>query len=66
MLAPTIPARGEASFGVPVVNPIELTDEVKALMQKRTKDNETTVVVQGVVQAHNQFGYKEKGHEGKS
>ena len=40
MLVPTIPARGEASFGVPVVNPIELTDEVKALMQKRTKDNE--------------------------
>lgn len=60
----TIPARGEASFGVPVVNPIELTDEVKALMQKRTKDNEDNGGRSGVVQAHNQFGYKEKGHEG--
>ena len=60
----TIPARGEASFGVPVVNPIELTDEVKALMQKRTKDNEDNGGRSGVVQAHNQFGYKAKGHEG--
>ena len=60
----TIPARGEASFGVPVVNPSELTDEVKALMQKRTKDNEDNGGRSGVVQAHNQFGYKAKGHEG--
>ena len=60
----TLPARGEASFGVPVVNPIELTDEVKALMQKRTKDNEDNGGRSGVVQAHNQFGYKAKGHEG--
>lgn len=60
----TIPARGEASFGVPVVNPSELTDEVKALMQKRTKDNEDNGGRSGLVQAHNQFGYKEKGHEG--
>lgn len=60
----TIPARGEASFGVPVVNPSELTDEVKALMQKRTKDNEDNGGRSGLVQAHNQFGYKAKGHEG--
>lgn len=62
--ATTIPARGEASFGVPVVNPSELTDEVKALMQKRTKDNEDNGGRSGLVQAHNQFGYKAKGHEG--
>ena len=60
----TIPARGEASFGVSVVNPSELTDEVKALMQKRTKDNEDNGGRSGLVQAHNQFGYKAKGHEG--
>lgn len=60
----TIPARSEANFGVPVVNPTELTDDVKALMQKRTKDNEDNGGRSGVVQAHNQFGYKAKGHEG--
>ena len=59
-----ISARGEASFGVPVVNPSELTDEVKALMKERTKDNEDNGGRSGVVQAHNQFGYKAKGHEG--
>lgn len=60
----SISARGEASFGVPVVNPSELTDEVKALMQERTKDNEDNGGRSGLVQAHNQFGYKAKGHEG--
>ncbi|WP_449159814.1 Cna B-type domain-containing protein [Streptococcus sp.] len=60
----SISARGEASFGVPVVNPSELTDEVKALMKERTKDNEDNGGRSGVVQAHNQFGYKAKGHEG--
>ncbi len=60
----TIPARGEANFGVPVVNLSELTDEVKALMQKRTKDNEDNGRRSGLVQAHNQFIYKAKGHEG--
>ena len=60
----TIPARSEANFGVPVVNPTELTKDVKDLMQKRTKDNEDNGGRSGVVQAHNQFGYKAKGHEG--
>ena len=60
----TIPARSEANFGVPVVNPTELTNDVKDLMQKRTKDNEDNGGRSGVVQAHNQFGYKAKGHEG--
>lgn len=60
----TIPARSEANFGVPVVNPTELTNDVKVLMQKRTKDNEDNGGRSGVVQAHNQFGYKAKGHEG--
>jgi len=60
----TIPARSEANFGVPVVNPTELTKDVKDLMQKRTKDNEDNGGRSGVVQAHNQFGYKAKGHQG--
>ena len=60
----TISARSEANFGVPVVNPTELTNDVKVLMQKRTKDNEDNGGRSGVVQAHNQFGYKAKGHEG--
>lgn len=60
----TIPARSEANFGVPVVNPTELTNDVKDLMQKRTKDNEDNGGRSGVVQAHNQFGYKAKGHQG--
>lgn len=60
----SISARGEANFGVPVVNPTELTKDVKDLMQKRTKDNEDNGGRSGVVQAHNQFGYKAKGHEG--
>lgn len=60
----TIPARSEANFGVPVVNPTELTKDVKDLMQKRTKDNEDNGGRSGLVQAHNQFGYKAKGHEG--
>ena len=64
MLVLTIPARGEASFGVPVVNPSELTDEVKALMQNAPKIMKTTAVVPVLFQAHNQFGYKAKGHEG--
>ncbi len=39
------------AFGVPVVNPSELTDEVKALMQERTKDNEDNGGRSGLVQA---------------
>ena len=57
-----IPARSEANFGVPVVNPTELTKDVKDLMQKRTKDNEDNGGRSGVVQAHNQFGYKDQGN----
>ena len=34
------------------------------MIQKRTKDNEDNGGRSGLVQAHNQFGYKAKGHEG--
>ena len=60
----TIPARSQVDIVVPVVNPSELTDQVKQLMLDRTEDNKDNGGRSGVVQAHNQFGYKAKGHEG--
>ena len=60
----TIPARSQVDIAVPVVNPSELTDQVKQLMLDRTEDNKDNGGRSGVVQAHNQFGYKAKGHEG--
>ena len=60
----TIGARSQVDIAVPVVNPSELTDQVKQLMLDRTEDNKDNGGRSGVVQAHNQFGYKAKGHEG--
>ena len=60
----TIGARSQVDIAVPVVNPSELTDQVKQLMLERTEDNKDNGGRSGVVQAHNQFGYKAKGHEG--
>ena len=60
----TIAARSQVDIAVPVVNPSELTDQVKQLMLDRTEDNKDNGGRSGVVQAHNQFGYKAKGHEG--
>ena len=60
----TIGARSQVDVAVPVVNPSELTDQVKQLMLERTEDNKDNGGRSGVVQAHNQFGYKAKGHEG--
>lgn len=60
----TIAARSQVDIAVPVVNPSELTDQVKQLMLERTEDNKDNGGRSGVVQAHNQFGYKAKGHEG--
>ena len=60
----TIGARSQVDVAVPVVNPSELTDQVKQLMLDRTEDNKDNGGRSGVVQAHNQFGYKAKGHEG--
>ena len=60
----TITARSQVDIAVPVVNPSELTDQVKQLMLDRTEDNKDNGGRSGVVQAHNQFGYKAKGHEG--
>lgn len=60
----TIGARSQVDIAVPVVNPNELTDQVKQLMLDRTEDNKDNGGRSGVVQAHNQFGYKAKGHEG--
>ena len=60
----TIGARSQVDVAVPVVNPSELTDQVKQLMLERTEDNKNNGGRSGVVQAHNQFGYKAKGHEG--
>lgn len=60
----TIGARSQVDIAVPVVNPSELTDKVKQLMLDRTEDNKDNGGRSGVVQAHNQFGYKAKGHEG--
>ena len=60
----TIGARSQVDIAVPVVNPSELTDQVKQLMLERTEDNKDNGGRSGVVQAHNQFGYRAKGHEG--
>ena len=60
----TIGARSQVDIAVPVVNPSELTEQVKQLMLDRTEDNKDNGGRSGVVQAHNQFGYKAKGHEG--
>ena len=60
----TIGSRSQVDIAVPVVNPSELTDQVKQLMLDRTEDNKDNGGRSGVVQAHNQFGYKAKGHEG--
>ena len=60
----TIAARSQVDIAVPVVNPSELTEQVKQLMLDRTEDNKDNGGRSGVVQAHNQFGYKAKGHEG--
>ena len=60
----TIGARSQVDIAIPVVNPSELTDQVKQLMLDRTEDNKDNGGRSGVVQAHNQFGYKAKGHEG--
>lgn len=60
----TIGARSQVDVAVPVVNPSELTDQVKQLMLERTEDNKDNGGRSGVVQAHNQFGYRAKGHEG--
>ena len=60
----TIGARSQVDIAVPVVNPSELTTQVKQLMLDRTEDNKDNGGRSGVVQAHNQFGYKAKGHEG--
>ena len=60
----TITARSQVDIAVPVVNPSELTEQVKQLMLDRTEDNKDNGGRSGVVQAHNQFGYKAKGHEG--
>lgn len=60
----TIGARSQVDIAVPVVNPSELTDQVKQLMLDRTEDNKDNGGRSGVVQAHNQFGYRAKGHEG--
>ena len=60
----TIGARSQVDIALPVVNPSELTDQVKQLMLDRTEDNKDNGGRSGVVQAHNQFGYKAKGHEG--
>ena len=60
----TIAARSQVDIAVPVLNPSELTDQVKQLMLDRTEDNKDNGGRSGVVQAHNQFGYKAKGHEG--
>ena len=60
----TIGARSQVDVAVPVINPSELTDQVKQLMLERTEDNKDNGGRSGVVQAHNQFGYKAKGHEG--
>ena len=60
----TIGARSQVDIAVPVVNPSELTYQVKQLMLDRTEDNKDNGGRSGVVQAHNQFGYKAKGHEG--
>lgn len=60
----TIGARSQVDVAVPVVNPSELTDQVKQLMLDRTEDNKDNGGRSGVVQAHNQFGYRAKGHEG--
>ena len=59
-----IGARSQVDIAVPVVNPSELTDQVKQLMLDHTEDNKDNGGRSGVVQAHNQFGYKAKGHEG--
>mgnify|MGYP000999011834 FL=1 len=60
----TIAARSQVDIAVPVVNPSELTEQVKQLMLDRTEDNKDNGGRSGVVQAHNQFGYKAKGHDG--
>ncbi len=60
----TIAASSQVDIAVPVVNPSELTEQVKQLMLDRTEDNKDNGGRSGVVQAHNQFGYKAKGHEG--
>ena len=60
----TIGARSQVDIAVPVINPSELTEQVKQLMLDRTEDNKDNGGRSGVVQAHNQFGYKAKGHEG--
>ncbi len=60
----TIAARSQVDIAVPVVNPSELTEQVKQLMLDRTEDNKDNGGRSGVVQAHNQFGYKAKGYEG--
>ncbi|KXT77481.1 Cna B-type domain-containing protein [Streptococcus sp. DD13] len=59
-----IKARSEANFGVPVVNPSDYSDKVKELLLERSKDNADNAGQTGVVQAHNQFGYKAKYHNG--
>ena len=59
-----IGARSQVDIAVPVVNPSELTDQVKQLMLDHTEDNKDNGGRSGVVQAHNQFGYRAKGHEG--
>ena len=59
-----IGARSQVDVAVPVVNPSELTDQVKQLMLERTEDNKDNGGRSGVVQAHNQFGYRAKGHDG--
>ena len=60
----TIAARSQVDIALPVVNPSELTEQVKQLMLDRTEDNKDNGGRSGVVQAHNQFGYKAKGHDG--
>lgn len=59
-----IGARSQVDIAVPVVNPSELTDQVKQLMLDHTEDNKDNGGRSGVVQAHNQFGYRAKGHDG--
>ena len=59
-----IGARSQVDIAVPVVNPSELTDQVKQLRLDHTEDNKDNGGRSGVVQAHNQFGYRAKGHEG--
>lgn len=59
-----IGARSQVDIAVPVVNPSELTDQVKQLMLDHTEDNKDNGGRSGFVQAHNQFGYRAKGHDG--